>query len=223
MFSLKNYTEREVFFLCLISILTVYILTKSFDSEKYSNLSSRIGSVEVSLDKVIDSINTQTIETAKRNDSAPHTTRIENKHQKFSGLYHTNKKINLSPRQFNCLAKNVYWESLREPLIGQIAVLQITHNRVKSKKWGSDYCSVVYQPKQFSWTNDKDILAATPKNQIQWKRAQHSVKLFANGTRVNNLNDSEFYYAHYIKPPNWSRNMIEKDHIGRHIFLSSLD
>ena len=223
MFSIKNYTEREVFFLCLIAVLSVYILTKSFDQDRYSNISNRVGNVEVTLDRVIDSINTQTLESAKR-DMSSNISHIESSNKKrISGLYHVNRKIHLSQRQFNCLAKNVYWESLHEPLIGQIAVLQVTHNRVKSEKWGDDYCSVVYQPKQFSWTIDKEKKALLPKNKNQWKRAQHSVMLFANGTRVKNLEDSEFYYAQYIKPPKWSRNMIKKDHIGKHIFLSSLD
>lgn len=150
----------------------------------------------------------------------PVKTPIPEKH-KFVRIFNTGKKVNLSEKEFDCLSRNIYWESLREPLIGQIAVATITHNRVKSKKWGNTFCKVVFEPKQFSWTNDKQIVNRTPKNKKQWERAKYSALLFSKGVRVPNLKDSEFYYAEYIDPPKWSKNMKKEAHIGRHIFFSN--
>ena len=140
---------------------------------------------------------------------------------KFVGLFNTGKTVNLSKKEFDCLSRNIYWESLREPLIGQIAVATITHNRVKSKKWGDTFCKVVFEPKQFSWTNNKKTVNRTPKNIPQWERAKHSALLFTRGVRVPKLKDSEFYYAEYIDPPKWSKKMKKEAHIGRHIFFSN--
>ena len=59
----------------------------------------------------------------------------------------------LDPKQHECLAMNIYHESRGERLEGQIAVAQVTINRMEHTKWPSTICEVVYQPKQFSWTH----------------------------------------------------------------------
>ena len=139
---------------------------------------------------------------------------------KFTQLFNTNQKVILSDKQFNCLAKNIYWETMHEPLLGQIAVANVTYNRVLSKKWGNTFCDVVYARKQFSWTSLKKIRNAEPKNKIQWDRAKHSAMLFTKGVRVTNLDSSEFYYAQYISKPKWTKSMIKSAHIGQHIFFA---
>lgn len=140
---------------------------------------------------------------------------------KFVRIFNTEEKVNLSKKEFDCLSRNIYWETLHEPLIGQLAVAQIVYNRVKSKKWGNTFCQVIFQKNQFSWTRNKELVNAKPKNEVQWKRAQHSALLFSKGVRVIGLHDSEFYYAKYIKPPKWSKNMKKEAQIGQHIFFSN--
>ena len=54
--------------------------------------------------------------------------------------------------QHKCLAMNIYHEARSESMQGQIAVAQVTLNRVEHDKWPSTICEVVYEPKQFSWT-----------------------------------------------------------------------
>ncbi len=140
---------------------------------------------------------------------------------KFPQLFNTGQHIPLSKKEFNCLARNIYWESLSEPLIGQLAVANITYNRLQSGKWGNTFCKVIFHKKQFSWTNNKNIRNAKPKNQIQWNRAKYSAMLFSRGVRVTKLEDSEFYYAQYINPPSWTLSMTKQAHLGQHIFFSN--
>ena len=92
-----------------------------------------------------------------------------------------------------------------------------------SGKWGDNFCSVVFARKQFSWTNLKHIRNAQPKNKREWYRAKHSANLFIDGVRVNNLDNSQFYYADYIKKPKWAHGMIKDDQIGQHIFYTSIE
>lgn len=139
---------------------------------------------------------------------------------KTAQLFNTNQKLLLSDRQFDCLAKNIYWETMHEPLLGQIAVANVTYNRVLSGKWGNTFCEVVYARKQFSWTNLKKLRNAVPKNKTQWNRAKHSAMLFTKGVRVTNLDKSEFYYAQYISKPKWAKEMSKSAHIGQHIFYA---
>ena len=42
-----------------------------------------------------------------------------------------------------CMALNVYHESRSEDLRGQVAVANVTLNRVADSKWPNDVCSVV--------------------------------------------------------------------------------
>ena len=44
-----------------------------------------------------------------------------------------------------CMALNIYHESRSEEMRGQVAVANVTLNRVASNKWPNDVCSVVKQ------------------------------------------------------------------------------
>ena len=142
----------------------------------------------------------------------------EEKQQEFKHirLYNLHNKSYISKTEFDCLAKNVYWEAKFEPLIGQIGVANVTHNRLKSGKWGKTFCNVVYASKQFSWTNIPKMRYGIPKGK-QWERAKHSAKLFLNGTRVSNLEKVQHYHATYVNPK-WADSMTKKAIIGHHIF-----
>ncbi len=54
----------------------------------------------------------------------------------------------------NCLAMNIYHEARGESVEGQRAVGLVTLHRVLARSYPDDICSVVYQPKQFSWTEE---------------------------------------------------------------------
>lgn len=198
---LEGVDSFSVFLWCLAVIFTAYIVIVF--AEKYPKQTEGSCCVDVYLEK-----------------NEPVKEILPPEKSKFARIFNTGKKVNLSEKEFDCLSRNIYWESLREPLIGQIAVATITHNRVKSKKWGNSFCKVVFEPKQFSWTNLDKIRNATPKNKNQWKRAKHSAMLFTKGVRVTNLENSHFYYADYIKPPVWSKKMIKTAKIGTHIFFA---
>ena len=44
-----------------------------------------------------------------------------------------------------CLSKNIYFESRNQPTLGQIAVGQVTMNRVNSPRFPNTVCGVVRQ------------------------------------------------------------------------------
>ena len=53
-----------------------------------------------------------------------------------------------------CLALNVYHEAKNQSLIGQIAVAQVTMNRVRDDRYPSTVCEVVKQGPTYSWKPD---------------------------------------------------------------------
>ena len=69
-----------------------------------------------------------------------------------------------------CMAMNVFFEARNQPIAGQVAVAQITMNRVASPKYPDTVCGVVNQYKQFSWYWDGK--SDVPQNAAAWDQAQ---------------------------------------------------
>lgn len=116
-----------------------------------------------------------------------------------------------------CLAKNIYHEARGEDLLGQLAVAQVTLNRVKSKHYPNDICHVVMQRKQFSWANRKSNRWKHPKG-AAWESAKHLANQFLDhGVRVNGLETALYYHADWVNPK-WKDVDSFVAQIGTHIF-----
>lgn len=132
-------------------------------------------------------------------------------------LYKTQERVQLSDREMQCLAKNIYHEAGVEDRAGKIAVAQVTLNRLRSGKWGNDLCKVVYAKSQFSWTMYAKKRNEKPKGEL-WLASVKVAEEFAKGKRVRGLEDSHFYHTNYIAKPQWTRGMQVAHRIGQHIF-----
>ena len=100
---------------------------------------------------------------------------------------------------------------------GQIAVAQVTLNRVAHSEWPSTICEVVYEPKQFSWTfllKDHSTTEARA-----WKKAQ----IIARDVMIGNVEDptygAVFYHANYVSP-DWAEFLDLSKVIGNHLFYT---
>lgn len=117
--------------------------------------------------------------------------------------------------QHKCMALNIYHEARGEVTEGQIAVAQVTVNRVQDKRWPDTICGVVYQSKQFSWTHM--IKDHKPTDDAAWKKAQ----VIARDVMIGNVEDPSFganhYHANWVNP-DWAKNMKLIRVIGSHLF-----
>lgn len=63
--------------------------------------------------------------------------------------------IQIRDTEVECLAKNIYYEARGESVAGQMAVGEVTINRVRSPRFPSSVCGVISQRRgelcQFSW------------------------------------------------------------------------
>ena len=127
--------------------------------------------------------------------------------------------INYTPREFECLVRNIYYEAGVENDIGKYAVAQVTLNRKKSGYWGKNICNVVYSKAQFSWTKVKERAWSRPKD-ATWERSREiASQVLNNGVRVKPLKQALFYHADYVSP-NWRDNKRKIMKIGTHIFYT---
>ena len=121
-----------------------------------------------------------------------------------------------------CMALNIYHESRSEEMRGQVAVANVTLNRVASNKWPNDVCSVVKQGYtkgkkncQFSWFCDGK--SDTPTDTVAWARSV----LVANDVMMGYIPDitkgATHYHARYVKPY-WAKSLAATVSFGSHIF-----
>jgi spore germination cell wall hydrolase CwlJ-like protein len=120
-------------------------------------------------------------------------------------------------RETLCLAKNIYYEARGEPMQGQIAVALTTLNRVKSHKFPSSICRVVYQPYQFSWTHQN---LAPPRKGPEWDTAVFVAQLTQHTLWKYAKNFKALYFHNYKVRPKWNRNKIVVAKIGKHTFYN---
>jgi N-acetylmuramoyl-L-alanine amidase len=117
--------------------------------------------------------------------------------------------------QHKCMALNIYHEARGEVTEGQIAVAQVTVNRVQDKRWPNTICDVVYQNKQFSWTHM--IKNPNPTDDKAWRKAQ----VIARDVMLGNVEDPSFganhYHANWVNPL-WAKEMKLVRVIGSHLF-----
>lgn len=114
-----------------------------------------------------------------------------------------------------CLALNIYHEARGEPIEGQIAVAQVTLNRVDSPRYPDDVCEVVYDDHQFDWT------AQSPK--VSERESMELAELIASLALENQFPDLVYGATHYYNPkeadPYWAEVLQPIGKIGNHVFM----
>lgn len=136
-------------------------------------------------------------------------------------LYKSNEMVKFTAAERQCLAKNIFYEAGIAPHAGKIAVAQVTHNRLKTGRWGKDICSVVFAKAQFSWTLDKKKKVTTPKGKL-WDASLVAAADFQRGVRVQDLEQSKFYHTNWMKVyPKWADQNKKVHTVGQHIFYST--
>lgn len=125
--------------------------------------------------------------------------------------------VQASERDVNCLAENIYHEARGESVKGQIAVAQVTINRMlHNKHFKSSICGVVYEKAQFSWTLDKPKRI---RDGAKWRQTVALARSVLDGYHhIPNFN-ALYYHTHAVNP-RWNRNKQIIATIGSHVFYA---
>ncbi len=116
--------------------------------------------------------------------------------------------------QIDCLALNVYHEARSESIEGQKAVASVTINRMISKKYPSLICDVVWQDRQFSWTQDGK--SDKPYEYETYLKIRKMLKKFLLSW-ADNTKGALYYHNHKVKPY-WASTFRKTVTIGNHTF-----
>lgn len=123
-----------------------------------------------------------------------------------------------------CVARNIYHEARGESIEGQLAVANVTMNRVASPDFPDDPCEVVYHDKgpkpwdcQFSWTCDGK--SDTPSESTPYQLAVLLAIEVMEGRAPDNTDGVLYYVGHSALQQRWVQNMEKAGKIGNHYFL----
>ena len=120
--------------------------------------------------------------------------------------------------ELRCLAMNIYFEARGESRRGQLAVASVTLNRKRSRHYPDSICAVVWQSRQFSWTNQS--VWHRPRNDRAWRFAMKLAnKVYHNKVKLPVVSATHFH-ARYVAPE-WSTQMKRVARIGKHLFYDS--
>ncbi|WP_340266430.1 cell wall hydrolase [Sphingobium mellinum] len=113
-----------------------------------------------------------------------------------------------------CLAGAVYFESKGESLEGQLAVARVIINRVKSGRFASSMCGVVYQPGQFSFVRGHGM-PSIPTSSQSWREAVAIARIAMDGGWDSRAEGALFFHARRVSP-SWGKHQLAA--IDNHIF-----
>jgi N-acetylmuramoyl-L-alanine amidase len=124
--------------------------------------------------------------------------------------------IKENSKEINCIALAVYKEALNQGKRGQVAVAHVIMNRMKSGKFPSTACGVVYQPHQFSFIHGRKSVplpANADKNGIlTLTRAVY------HGEISDPTSGATYFYNPAIAHPRWG-HAGKPMRIGAHMFI----
>ncbi len=124
----------------------------------------------------------------------------------------------LHGQELGCLAMNIYHEARGETEKGKLAVAAVTMNRVKNKHYPDTICEVVWQRKQFSWT-DLKIKYHVIKNTKAWINAIEIARLFTDGGSWPGVGKATHYHTTAVSP-NWKDDDRLITQVGSHLFYA---
>lgn len=131
-------------------------------------------------------------------------------------------------KQVQCLATNIYYETMASSLVDAMSVTDVVLNRVEHEKYPDNPCDVVHQSYlndkgtpllnkcQFSWYCDGK--ADEPQNQTSWDASvNYAVTMYSTGKWRGMTEGATHYHATYVNPK-WAKEFTKIAQIGAHIF-----
>jgi hypothetical protein len=134
----------------------------------------------------------------------------------LSALVESNKVGAELDEQGKCLATAVYFESMGEPVEGQLAVANVVINRARSGQYPASWCGVVKQKAQFSFVHAGHFPRIDTGCEA-WLKAQSVARIAALNLTSMLPSDVLWYHADYVAP-RWRNNLQRVEKIGAHIF-----
>ena len=133
----------------------------------------------------------------------------------------------------SCLALNIYHEARGQSIAGQIAVGQVTLNRVRDKRFPNTICEVITQgPHRPSWKGTGEMIPIRNKCHFSWycdgksdkitQKKEYSdivdlSRMLMKQNMIDITTGATHYHAYYVSP-SWAKTKTRTTKIEDHIF-----
>ena len=132
--------------------------------------------------------------------------------------------------EVTCLAKNIFYEAQNQPVLGMVAIADVTLNRVKDPRWPSTICAVVEQRRwikkrlicQFSWFCDGKSDSPKPEALQAFNLCYMIAELRLNNSGMSILPKDVYWYHNDSVQPYWASAYSPYATIGDHTFYSDI-
>lgn len=132
--------------------------------------------------------------------------------------------IIIDKKELKCLVDNVFYEARGESVRGMIAVIDVTLNRVDSRSYPNTVCGVVYQRKQFSWTDQPKQKVSKEELVVIYKNAEliakHRLIRHNLGLRKGIVFGALWYHNNTVNP-SWAKKLKVVKRYKNHIFYAA--
>jgi len=138
-----------------------------------------------------------------------------------------------SNQEVSCLALNIYHEARSQSIAGQIAVGQVTLNRVKDSRFPDTVCDVVMEgPHRASWSGSGEMIPIRNRCQFSWycdgksdkihnedkyRTIYRLARMLLNQDMIDITTGATHYHAYYVSPA-WAKTKTRTTKIEDHIF-----
>lgn len=138
-------------------------------------------------------------------------------------------------KQLTCLHDNIYHEARNQPIVGQMAVMYVTLNRVDDHRFPDTICEVVMQgPHRPSWKNLRKLVPIRHQCHFSWycdgksdevtdQAAYDAIRYMVNEILMGSVKifditeGATHYHADYVSP-SWANTKTKTVEIEDHIF-----
>lgn len=124
-------------------------------------------------------------------------------------------------KSIECMVYNLYHESRGEDELGHIYVAQAVINRTVDSEYPTNPCDVIYQPGQFSWTDDglSDEIEIDTTEDVMLIAQLIDISANALDGTFMYIHNSTSYYAHAKVSPCWETAYDSSTVVGNHTFV----
>ena len=120
-----------------------------------------------------------------------------------------------------CMTMNLYREAGNSTALDMAAIGRVVIQRAEDRRWKDDICGVVYERKQFSWTNSatlrKKPKLTNPQEARAFRMAHIVSKQVLQGKYKNLVPGATHYHATYVSPY-WVDSMVLIGQTGAHLY-----
>lgn len=127
-------------------------------------------------------------------------------------------QTNLPEEDVVCMARNMFFEYRHGTIEDQLAIGDVTLNRVASPDFPDTICDVVNG--EFSWTlNDPTADLNNPSERAAFELATLLTIELLEGNTINQVGTATYYYNPSLADPNWGHVYEEVTWVGEHRFM----